>query len=43
MRLRRMRHPIDVQLCDLRLRADQDEKRSLKLRAGTVGMVAVDR
>ncbi|SDX78608.1 hypothetical protein SAMN05216215_101533 [Saccharopolyspora shandongensis] len=32
MRLRRMRQPIDVQLCDPRLRADQDEKRSLKLR-----------
>jgi hypothetical protein len=30
MRLRRMRQPIDVQLCDPRLRADQDEKGSLK-------------
>jgi hypothetical protein len=29
MRLRRMRHLIDVQLCDPRLRIDQDEKRSV--------------
>ncbi|MEV6232777.1 hypothetical protein AB0L88_33430 [Saccharopolyspora shandongensis] len=32
MRLRRMRHPIDVQLCGPRLRVDQDEKRSMEIR-----------
>ncbi|MEV0089423.1 hypothetical protein, partial [Saccharopolyspora sp. NPDC050642] len=31
-RLRRIRHPIDVQLCGPRLRADQDEKRSMEIR-----------
>ncbi|MGW5649399.1 hypothetical protein ACWEV3_19000 [Saccharopolyspora sp. NPDC003752] len=32
MRLRRMRHPIDVQLYDPQLRADQDERDSMELR-----------
>jgi hypothetical protein len=40
MRLRRMRQPIDVRLCDPRLRADQDEKRSLETR--TTGVPGPD-